>query len=274
MRALVWVIASAVWLTGCAVMTSIVREEAAGDLDCPAENLSVHYENDVFHVSGCDLRAKYVCSRDGLTPSLCTRRSLHGVRKNEQESRVRAKAAELLHCDPASLIVASAPGPGRYEAEGCGRRIGYECVTRRDCCAFTTPGVQPIDAAPPASAPSPIPERAEQPAQPARSRGSLTKAHIRQVIDGQIAGVRACYEAALGSGPSSAGVVAIQFIIAPDGHVQVAALDSSSLGLPKVEQCVVEHMRGLHFAKPEGGGIVVVTYPFTLETSGPYAECR
>jgi len=74
MRALCVVLASVASLAGCAVTTSMVREEAADDLDCPAEELTVEQtEDDVFHVSGCDERARYTCSRDGLTPSLCTR---------------------------------------------------------------------------------------------------------------------------------------------------------------------------------------------------------
>lgn len=268
MRALGWVVASVLWLTGCAVTTSIVREEAASDLDCPPDELDVRVENKVFHVAGCELQATYRCSRDGLTPSLCERIGQRGVPIARREPIVRAKASALLDCEPDALEVSKHDLPGRMLARGCGRRIVYECITRGDCCAFTTPGAQPDeDVAPPAPAP------AEEQGKP---KGSLSKAHIRAVIDAGIGDVRACYESPLGAPADRAGIVVVQFIIAPDGHVQVAALQSSSLGVPEVEQCVLATTKRFRFAKPKGGGIVVVTYPFALQLDPPRptVECQ
>jgi hypothetical protein len=62
--------------------------------------------------------------------------------------------------------------------------------------------------------------------------------------------------------------VAIQFIISPTGAVQTAAVNSSDLGNGKVEQCIVSAVRRWTFPSPEGGGIVVVTYPFVLQQTG------
>ena len=50
--------------------------------------------------------------------------------------------------------------------------------------------------------------------------------------------------------------------------VQTAALAASTISNGKVEQCVVEAVRRWTFPSPEGGGIVVVTYPFVLEQTG------
>lgn len=88
-------------------------------------------------------------------------------------------------------------------------------------------------------------------------------------MDANIDQVRACYEAELQQPEGHAGVVVLQFIIAPDGHVQVAALHSSSLGVPRAEQCIVDVVKRFRFAKPKGDGIVVVTYPFVLQESSP-----
>ena len=60
----------------------------------------------------------------------------------------------------------------------------------------------------------------------------------------------------------------MKFIISPTGQVQTAALAGSTMGNPKVEQCIVEAVRRWTFPSPEGGGIVVVTYPFLLEQTG------
>ena len=64
------------------------------------------------------------------------------------------------------------------------------------------------------------------------------------------------------------GRVAVKFIISPTGAVQTAAMASSSLGNAKAEQCIVNAVRRWTFPSPEGGGIVVVTYPFVLEQTG------
>jgi TonB family protein len=99
-------------------------------------------------------------------------------------------------------------------------------------------------------------------------RGSLSKETIRRVIHRHLAEVRACYEQRLISRPDLQGRVAVRFIIAPNGMVQAAVLDSSELGDPGTEQCVVRAVRRWPFPQPEGGGIVTVTYPFLLQQTG------
>jgi alkyl hydroperoxide reductase subunit AhpC len=66
----------------------------------------------------------------------------------------------------------------------------------------------------------------------------------------------------------------VQFIIDPDGVVQTASLLASSLGVPRAEQCIVDVIKRLRFAKTERG-IVVVTYPIHLqqEPAGRHAPC-
>jgi hypothetical protein len=99
-------------------------------------------------------------------------------------------------------------------------------------------------------------------------RGSLSKEVIRRIIQRHINEVRFCYEQELNSRPDLQGRVSVKFIISPTGAVQTAAVDQSDLGNAKVEQCIAGAVRRWTFPSPEGGGIVVVSYPFVLEQAG------
>ena len=99
-------------------------------------------------------------------------------------------------------------------------------------------------------------------------RGSLSKEVIRRIIQRHVNEVKFCYEQELNQRPDLQGRVQVKFIISPTGQVQTAALAGSTLGNPKAEQCIVEAVRRWTFPSPEGGGIVVVTYPFVLEQTG------
>jgi TonB family protein len=99
-------------------------------------------------------------------------------------------------------------------------------------------------------------------------RGSLSKEVIRRIIHRHINEVRFCYEQELNQRPDLQGRVAVKFIISPTGAVQTAATASSTIGNAKVENCIVSAVRRWTFPSPEGGGIVVVTYPFVLEQTG------
>lgn len=99
-------------------------------------------------------------------------------------------------------------------------------------------------------------------------RGSLSKEVIRRIIGRHINEVRFCYEQELNQRPDLQGRVGVKFIISPTGAVQTAATASSTMGNAKVENCIVDAVRRWTFPSPEGGGIVVVTYPFVLEQAG------
>jgi TonB family protein len=99
-------------------------------------------------------------------------------------------------------------------------------------------------------------------------RGSLSKEVIRRIIQRHVNEVKFCYEQELNQRPDLQGRVQVKFIISPTGQVQTAALAGSTLGNAKAEQCIVEAVRRWTFPSPEGGGIVVVTYPFVLEQTG------
>jgi hypothetical protein len=99
-------------------------------------------------------------------------------------------------------------------------------------------------------------------------RGGLDKEIVRRVVRQHLNEVRYCYEEALPRHPTLAGRVVAQFTIAPTGRVLVSALQSSSLGAPTVEACIVASTRRWQFPQPTGGGLVVVSYPFQLTPAG------
>lgn len=99
-------------------------------------------------------------------------------------------------------------------------------------------------------------------------KGSLSKEVIRRVIRQHINEVRFCYEQALSANPDLGGRVGVQFVISPTGAVQTSKLASSTLGNSGVENCIVKAVRRWTFPSPEGGGVVIVTYPFVLQPAG------
>lgn len=98
-------------------------------------------------------------------------------------------------------------------------------------------------------------------------KGSLSKEAIRRVVQRHKREVSFCYEQALQQRPDLQGRVVISFIISPTGAVQSSAVGESSLGNRAVETCIASAVRRWGFPSPDGGGIVVVNYPFKLSAA-------
>lgn len=103
-------------------------------------------------------------------------------------------------------------------------------------------------------------------------RGSLDKEIIRRIIRRHINEVKYCYEQELTRKPELGGRVQVQFTIGANGSVLASVLSASTMGNPRVENCVVQAVRRWEFPKPLGGGIVIVTYPFNFTPAGGGAE--
>jgi len=102
----------------------------------------------------------------------------------------------------------------------------------------------------------------------AEVRGSLSKEVIRRVVRRHINEVKFCYEQQLNARPDLQGRVTTKFVISPTGSVQSAMVGSSSLRNEAVESCIVRAVRRWTFPAPDGGGVVVVNYPFLLDAAG------
>lgn len=101
----------------------------------------------------------------------------------------------------------------------------------------------------------------------ANVRGALAKEVIRRYIHMNMNKIKFCYEQKLRVRPDLTGRVAIRFIIGPDGTVTNSIVEQSetNLGDPEVENCVAQVVSRIIFPAPEGGGIVIVTYPFVFQ---------
>jgi len=99
-------------------------------------------------------------------------------------------------------------------------------------------------------------------------KGSLDKEIIRRVIRRHINEVKYCYEKELNTNPDLKGRISIQFTISGTGQVIASVVQSSDMKNPACEQCIAQAVRRWLFPKPEGGGIVIVTYPFLLTAAG------
>ena len=103
---------------------------------------------------------------------------------------------------------------------------------------------------------------------PSTVRGSLDKDIIRRIVRRNINQVRYCYTQGLTAPPSLEGRAVVQFTIAPTGQVLASVLQSSTLNAVAVESCVVNAVKRWEFPKPDGGGLVIVSYPFQFTRPG------
>jgi Ca-activated chloride channel homolog len=94
--------------------------------------------------------------------------------------------------------------------------------------------------------------------------GSLSKDVIRRIIKRHLNEVRFCYEQQLQSDPTLAGRVVIKFVVDARGDVIAASAVESTFADTIIESCILQAVRRWKFPAPEGGGNVVVTYPFEL----------
>jgi hypothetical protein len=99
----------------------------------------------------------------------------------------------------------------------------------------------------------------------AEVQGALDKDIIRRIVRAHINEVRYCYNQALARDPNAKGRVAVQFTIGGTGKVPSAVVQETTMKDAGVGNCIAQAVRRWTFPKPEGGGSVIVTYPFVLE---------
>jgi hypothetical protein len=106
-------------------------------------------------------------------------------------------------------------------------------------------------------------------AHPPVIHGALDRELVRRVVRRHLNEVRFCYERELVGHPELAGRLVVQFVIGGDGRVVSAVGQSSTLGAPELEGCIVSAVRRWEFPKsPQGAGSVMVSYPFQLAVAG------
>jgi TonB family protein len=77
-----------------------------------------------------------------------------------------------------------------------------------------------------------------------------------------MAQIRYCYQRELTKNPTLGGKITVKFVIAKDGTVSSATITTSTMANPTVESAICARFLRFQFPAPEGGGIVIVKYPF------------
>lgn len=103
---------------------------------------------------------------------------------------------------------------------------------------------------------------------PGKILGSIPKDVIRRLVRRQLPQIQFCYEKGLAKRPDLEGRVSVKFLISQDGIVRNSVVVGSSLADTATEQCIAGVVRHIVFPRPEDNGVVIATYPFTLQHSG------
>jgi hypothetical protein len=95
---------------------------------------------------------------------------------------------------------------------------------------------------------------------------NLSKSQIQSVVHDHEQEVTWCYQSmqfALFPPPATPaqGRLVVDFVIAPDGHVDAVQIHSTELDVPSLGCCLISKIRAWRFPRPTAG-IVVVSYPF------------
>lgn len=93
----------------------------------------------------------------------------------------------------------------------------------------------------------------------------LDRAIIHRYIKRNIRSIQYCYEKELVANPSLGGRADLRFTIGGNGSV----VQATGSGMPPVDACVAQVIAAIQFPAPQGGGAVVVNYPFIFRPPPP-----
>lgn len=101
---------------------------------------------------------------------------------------------------------------------------------------------------------------------PSTADGSVARELIQKVVKAHRVEIRFCFEAALSREPGLAGKILVDFTIGRDGKVTEAGIETKQTTLlqREVQQCIISAVSTWQFPKPEGDGVVRVSYPFVF----------
>jgi hypothetical protein len=99
------------------------------------------------------------------------------------------------------------------------------------------------------------------------STGFCKKSNLKSVVRRRAGAIRACYESRLQVSPKLSGKLTARWTVTANGSVSnVSAGGSMKDG--KVKNCVLRVLRRMRFAKPEGGNVCIVQWPFVFNSGG------
>jgi hypothetical protein len=94
--------------------------------------------------------------------------------------------------------------------------------------------------------------------------GALAKADIDSVVSANQHRIKDCFQRGLQTDPDISGWVQVKMVIGTTGTVTKSEVQNTTLNHAETEACMLDVVKSLQFPEPEGGGIVIVTYPFVL----------
>lgn len=98
----------------------------------------------------------------------------------------------------------------------------------------------------------------------ARVHGALSPEIVRRVVQRHVEELRLCYEREPGAATRLAGSLHIVFSVSPEGLVQAAKVEGSTLDAAGLEGCLVKAAGRWSFPAPAEGS-VDVSYPLFFE---------
>jgi len=98
--------------------------------------------------------------------------------------------------------------------------------------------------------------------------GGLDTEIIRRIVQQHTAQVRYCYEKELVRTPGIMGEIVVKWVINGEGKVDRVRTAETQMKNSNVENCVTTEIKTWVFPNPKGGGIVIVTQPFTFNLGG------
>ncbi len=98
----------------------------------------------------------------------------------------------------------------------------------------------------------------------AEVQGALDPDLVRRVVRAHLMEVRHCYDQTLARDPRAHGRVVVQFLVDGAGKVTSAALAESDVRDTDLGPCVARAVRRWSFPRPDGGGSVLISYPFVF----------
>jgi TonB family protein len=96
------------------------------------------------------------------------------------------------------------------------------------------------------------------------AQGALDKDIIRRVVRAHLSEIRHCYNQTLVRDPQAHGRVVVEFMIGGTGKVTTAVVGESDMADAGLGACATQAVRRWSFPRPEGGGNVMVSYPFAF----------
>ncbi|MDI1435404.1 MULTISPECIES: AgmX/PglI C-terminal domain-containing protein [Polyangium] len=94
--------------------------------------------------------------------------------------------------------------------------------------------------------------------------GTLTDEQIQAAVNENVKAFDSCYTLGADKDGKLAGTVTLQATVGPLGVVNEASVKKSTVGNPKVDDCVRKAFKTIKFPRPAGGGTVMITYPMTF----------